>query len=66
MTNHVLGHLLAEFQHEGIQLNSIDVIPRKAIGLDVYKEKFPLSKGKIPGLAGPGIEITETVAVVVG
>ena len=47
-----------------IELNHYEVIPRKQIGSAVYLEKFPLSRGKIPGLAGPGIEITETVAIV--
>lgn len=36
---------------EGIHLNHVEVIPRKNIGTDVYVKKFPLSRGKIPGLS---------------
>lgn len=45
-------------------MNHFEVIPRKNVGLDVHLRKFPLSRGKIPGLTGPGVEITETIAIV--
>lgn len=57
-------HASSQAEAEGIKLSHFEVIPRKNVGLDVHLKKFPLSKGKIPGLAGPGVEITETIAVV--
>lgn len=49
---------------EEIELSHYEVIPRKNIGKDVYISKFPLSRGKIPGLEGPGVQLTETLAIV--
>ncbi|KZF20955.1 hypothetical protein L228DRAFT_240672 [Xylona heveae TC161] len=48
---------------EGIQLAIHQVVPRQGIGKDDYKSKFPLSAGKIPGLEGPDIQLTETLAI---
>ena len=28
-----------------------------------YVERFPLSQGKIPAIEGPGIKLTETIAI---
>ncbi|KAL4782542.1 glutathione S-transferase [Aspergillus varians] len=39
------------------------VIPRQGVGKKEYMEKFPLSLGKIPGLEGPGVQLTETLAI---
>ncbi|KAF8252248.1 glutathione-S-transferase theta, GST [Wilcoxina mikolae CBS 423.85] len=49
---------------EGIELNHVEVVPRKNIGKEEYMAKFPLSSGKIPGLEGPGVMLTETLAIV--
>ncbi|KAL8920833.1 MAG: hypothetical protein Q9208_006005 [Pyrenodesmia sp. 3 TL-2023] len=49
---------------EGIQLDQVEVIPREGIGNTEYLSKFPLSRGKIPGLEGPdGLRLTETLAI---
>lgn len=48
---------------EGIPLNHFQVVPRQNIGLDPHLSHFPLSRGKIPGLRGPGIAITEVIAI---
>lgn len=48
---------------EGIELNHFEVIPRMNIGKDEYMAKFPLSMGKIPGLEGPHVLLTETMAI---
>lgn len=48
---------------EGISLNQSLVVPRKGINKSAYMELFPLSQGKIPALEGPGIKITETIAI---
>ena len=60
-----LTRLFSQAEAEGIELNHFEVIPRKNVGLDVHLKKFPLGNGKIPGLEGPGIEITETLAIAV-
>ncbi|KAF8534752.1 hypothetical protein BDD12DRAFT_918824 [Trichophaea hybrida] len=49
---------------EGIELNHVEVVPRKNIGKEEYMAKFPLSSGKIPGLEGPVVMLTETLAIV--
>ncbi|KAF2184928.1 glutathione-S-transferase theta, GST [Zopfia rhizophila CBS 207.26] len=48
---------------EGITLNQSLVVPRKGINKAAYMELFPLSQGKIPALKGPGVRITETIAI---
>lgn len=49
---------------EGIELNQVEVIPREGIGKSEYLTKFPLSRGKIPGLEGlDGLRLTETLAI---
>ncbi|CEJ94118.1 hypothetical protein VHEMI09669 [[Torrubiella] hemipterigena] len=48
---------------EGITITQCLVNPRKNINKTAYMQIFPLSQGKIPGLRGPGIEITETIAI---
>ncbi|KAI4176239.1 MAG: hypothetical protein LQ346_007918, partial [Caloplaca aetnensis] len=49
---------------EGIELDQVEVIPREGIGKTEYLSKFPLSRGKIPGLEGPdGLKLTETLAI---
>lgn len=48
---------------EEIELEHVEVIPRDNVGMENYLSKFPLSRGKIPGLVGPSIEITETIAI---
>lgn len=42
----------------------MEVIPRKNVGKDEYKVKFPLSQGKIPGIEVQGLRLTETIAIV--
>ncbi|KAE8373755.1 glutathione S-transferase [Aspergillus bertholletiae] len=49
---------------EGIELELHRVVPRQGIGKEEYEKKFPISTGKIPGLEGPGIQLTETLAIV--
>lgn len=48
---------------EGVDIELSKVVPRNYIGTDAYIAKFPLSKGKIPGLEGPGIKIHEVIAI---
>ena len=49
---------------EGIPLQLCEVVPRDGIGKADYIKKFPLARGKIPGLEGPkGLKLTETVAI---
>ena len=49
---------------EGIPLTHVEVIPREGIGKAEYISKFPLSRGKIPGLEGPeGLKLIETLAI---
>lgn len=48
---------------EGISLHQSLVVPRKNINKATYQVRFPLSQGKIPGLEGPGIKLTETIAI---
>ncbi|KAF2126174.1 glutathione-S-transferase theta, GST [Dothidotthia symphoricarpi CBS 119687] len=48
---------------EGITLNQSLVVPRKGINKAAYMKLFPLSQGKIPALKGPGVMITETIAI---
>ncbi|KAL8726522.1 MAG: hypothetical protein Q9166_006654 [cf. Caloplaca sp. 2 TL-2023] len=48
---------------EHIPLNHFEVDPRKNINTSTHLSHFPLSRGKIPGLVGPGIEITEVIAI---
>jgi len=54
--------ITAEF--EGIPLELLEVIPRKNVGKAEYVAKFPLSQGKIPGIEGPDLRLTETIAIV--
>ncbi|KAL8781961.1 MAG: hypothetical protein Q9213_005769 [Squamulea squamosa] len=55
------GHYAAA---EKIEINNVEVIPREDIGKADYVEKFPLSRGKIPGLEAPnGLRLTETIAI---
>lgn len=53
----------AQAAAEGIPLHQSLVVPRKGINKDTYLELFPLSQGKIPAIAGPGVKITETIAI---
>ncbi|KAK1139079.1 hypothetical protein N8T08_001325 [Aspergillus melleus] len=48
---------------EGITVNHSLVVPRNGINKTTYIERFPLSQGKIPALEGPGVKITETIAI---
>ncbi|KAF8581884.1 glutathione-S-transferase theta, GST [Ramaria rubella] len=48
---------------EGIPLNHFRVVIRTDIGREEYMAKFPLSRGKIPGLEGPNVKLTETLAI---
>ena len=49
---------------EGIHLDLCTVVPRDGIRKEEYMGKFPLSRGKIPGLEGPaGLRLTETLAI---
>lgn len=41
----------------------VEVQPRRNIRGEEYVSKFPLSQGKIPGLQGPKIGLTETIAI---
>ena len=50
----------------GVEVELVEVVPRDEVGVKEYEELFPLSQGKIPGLAGPGSEgvrLTETIAI---
>lgn len=49
---------------EGIPVELVEVIPRKNVGKDEYRAKFPLSQGKIPGIEVQGLRLTETIAIV--
>lgn len=49
---------------EGITLTQSLVIPRNGVNKAAYMERFPLSQGKIPGLEGPGVKLTETISIV--
>ncbi|KAL8897461.1 MAG: hypothetical protein Q9207_007206, partial [Kuettlingeria erythrocarpa] len=54
----------AQAAAEGIELDHVEVVPREGIGKTEYLSKFPLSRGKIPGLDGPdGLKLTETLAI---
>ncbi|RAO72342.1 uncharacterized protein BHQ10_008354 [Talaromyces amestolkiae] len=44
-------------------MNLVEVQPRRNIRREEYVSKFPLSQGKIPGLEGPKISLTETIAI---
>ena len=49
---------------ENIPLKLVEVIPRRNIGVVEYTAKFPLSHGKIPGMEGPDLQLTETIAII--
>lgn len=42
----------------------IELIPRQNISKIMYMARFPLNKGKIPGIEAVGLCLTETVAIV--
>ncbi|QMW30600.1 hypothetical protein G4B84_005981 [Aspergillus flavus NRRL3357] len=48
---------------EGIELNHFEVIPRRGVNKAEYMARFPRSQGKIPGLEGPNIKLTETLSI---
>ena len=49
---------------EEIEFELVKVVPRDEVGSAEYVTMFPLSRGKIPGLTGPGgVRLTETVAI---
>ncbi|KAF1823291.1 glutathione-S-transferase theta, GST [Dissoconium aciculare CBS 342.82] len=47
----------------GISLKQSLVVPRMGVNKTSYMERFPLSQGKIPAIQGPGIMLTETIAI---
>ena len=50
----------------GVEVELVEVVPRDGVGVKEYEELFPLSQGKIPGLAGQGpegVRLTETIAI---
>ncbi|KAF4629852.1 hypothetical protein G7Y89_g8286 [Cudoniella acicularis] len=60
---HSVNPTCSQAAAEGITLNQSLVVPRKGINKFAHMENFPLSQGKIPALEGPGIKITETIAI---
>jgi len=54
--------IVAELESLDVELT--EVIPRANIGKVEYMAKFPLSRGKIPGLETADLKITETIAIV--
>ncbi|KAI9039799.1 uncharacterized protein KD926_009016 [Aspergillus affinis] len=56
-------HSVTTAAAEDITLNHSLVVPRNSINKATYIERFPLSQGKIPALEGPGVKITETIAI---
>ncbi|KAH8658399.1 glutathione-S-transferase theta, GST [Xylariales sp. PMI_506] len=46
-----------------IHLDQVEVIPRMEMNRDLLIREFPMSSGKIPALEGPGVKLTETLAI---
>ncbi|KAG5927432.1 hypothetical protein E4U42_002267 [Claviceps africana] len=49
---------------QGIPIELIEVVPREDINRQLLLDKFPRSNGKIPALEAPGIQLTETLSIV--
>ncbi|KAK2028127.1 glutathione-S-transferase theta, GST [Colletotrichum zoysiae] len=48
---------------QGVSLELVNVVPRSDINRDLLIDKFPRSCGKIPALDGPGVSLTEVMAI---
>ena len=48
---------------EDIPITLFTVVPSKGTGKAEYMARFPMSRGKIPGLEGKGVKLTETLAI---
>ncbi|KAK2016248.1 hypothetical protein LZ32DRAFT_689245 [Colletotrichum eremochloae] len=48
---------------QGVSLELVNVVPRSDINHNLLIDKFPRSCGKIPALDGPGVSLTEVMAI---